>query len=89
MTKDKDQSIIAKISFWGNLIAVVSFVILFMSLFINYIHPMAFFKILTYICRFLIILGFIFMAIPDVIDKNTKKIILDIVIIIAFIFLLL
>ncbi|EHJ06694.1 hypothetical protein [Staphylococcus simiae] len=89
MSNDKDQTISTKISFWGNLIAVVSFVLLFMSIFINYIHPMPFIKSFTYIFRYLIILGFFIMTIPDVIDKNTKKIILDIVIIIAFIFLLL
>ncbi|MBO1197995.1 hypothetical protein J3T65_02225 [Staphylococcus simiae] len=89
MSNDKNHTMTTKISFWGNLIAVVSFVLLFMSIFINYIHPMSFIKTLTFIFRYLIILGFIIMAIPDVIDKNTKKIILDIVIIIAFIFLLL
>ncbi|HGZ8656563.1 TPA: hypothetical protein ACOF81_001587, partial [Staphylococcus aureus] len=41
------------------------------------------------ICRYTLILGFILMSLPNVVDKNIKKIIFDAFIIIVFIFFLL
>lgn len=65
------------------------FVILFISIFLKFLFNIEFIVIIMNICCYILILGFIFMFLFDVVDKNIKKIIFDVFIIIVFIFFLL
>ncbi|WP_256960874.1 hypothetical protein, partial [Staphylococcus argenteus] len=69
--------------------AIASSIILFVSIFLKFTFDVQFLTQVMNICRYTLILGFILMSLPDVVDKNIKKIIFDAFIIIVFIFFLL
>ncbi len=87
MAENNQNSLVTKIATYGSFIAIASFVILFISIFLKFSFNIEF--IATIMNRYTLILGFILMSLPDVVDKNIKKIIFDAFIIIVFIFFLL
>ncbi|HDR2069355.1 TPA: hypothetical protein P6K13_001870 [Staphylococcus aureus] len=93
MAENNQNSLVTKIATYGSFIAIASFVILFISIFLkfsfNIEFNIEFTATIMNICRYTLILGFILMSLPDVVDKNIKKIIFDAFIIIVFIFFLL
>ncbi|HDC8537490.1 TPA: hypothetical protein O9N13_000719 [Staphylococcus aureus] len=88
MAENNQNSLVTKIATYGSFIAIASFVILFISIFLKFSFNI-FIATIMNICRYTLILGFILMSLPDVVDKNIKKIIFDAFIIIVFIFFLL
>ena len=89
MAENNQNSLVTKIATYGSFIAIASFVILFISIFLKFSFNIEFTATIMNICRYTLILGFILMSLPDVVDKNIKKIIFDAFIIIVFIFFLL
>ncbi|HDH1165522.1 hypothetical protein JZL19_02140 [Staphylococcus aureus] len=89
MGENNQNSLVTKIATYGSFIAIASFVILFISIFLKFSFNIEFTATIMNICRYTLILGFILMSLPDVVDKNIKKIIFDAFIIIVFIFFLL
>ncbi|MCG9810607.1 hypothetical protein [Staphylococcus argenteus] len=89
MAQNNQNNYVTKIATWGSFIAIASFIILFVSIFLKFTFDVQFLTQVMNICRYTLILGFILMSIPDVVDKNIKKIIFDAFIIIVFIFFLL
>lgn len=89
MAENNQNSLVTKIATYGSFIAIASFVILFISIFLKFSFNTEFTATIMNICRYTLILGFILMSLPDVVDKNIKKIIFDAFIIIVFIFFLL
>ncbi|MCG9839404.1 hypothetical protein LHK17_03620 [Staphylococcus argenteus] len=89
MAQNNQNNYVTKIDTWGSFIAIASFIILFVSIFLKFTFDVQFLTQMMNICRYTLILGFILMSLPDVVDKNIKKIIFDAFIIIVFIFFLL
>ncbi|GJF44127.1 hypothetical protein [Staphylococcus argenteus] len=89
MAQNNQSNYVTKIATWGSFIAIASFIILFVSIFLKFTFDVQFLTQVMNICRYTLILGFILMSLPDVVDKNIKKIIFDAFIIIVFIFFLL
>ncbi|API79581.1 hypothetical protein [Staphylococcus argenteus] len=89
MAQNNQSNYVTKIATWGSFIAIASFIILFVSIFFKFTFDVQFLTQVMNICRYTLILGFILMSLPDVVDKNIKKIIFDAFIIIVFIFFLL
>ncbi|SGX12794.1 hypothetical protein [Staphylococcus argenteus] len=89
MAQNNQNNYVTKIATWGSFIAIASFIILFVSIFLKFTFGVQFLTQAMNICRYTLILGFILMSLPDVVDKNIKKIIFDAFIIIVFIFFLL
>ncbi|ATY57165.1 TPA: hypothetical protein ACGI1V_000907 [Staphylococcus argenteus] len=89
MAQNNQNNYVTKIATWGSFIAIASFIILFVSIFLKFTFDVQFLTQVMNICRYTLILGFILMSLPDVVDKNIKKIIFDAFIIIVFIFFLL
>ena len=85
MAENNQNSLVTKIATYGSFIAIASFVILFISIFLKFSFNIEFTATIMNICRYTLILGFILMSLPDVVDK-TSKIIFDAFIIIVFIF---
>lgn len=89
MAQNNQNNYVTKIATWGSFIAIASFIILFVSIFLKFTFDVQCLTQVMNICRYTLILGFILMSLPDVVDKNIKKIIFDAFIIIVFIFFLL
>ncbi|CDR21573.1 hypothetical protein [Staphylococcus argenteus] len=89
MAQNNQNNYVTKIATWGSFIAIASFIILFVNIFFKFTFDVQFLTQVMNICRYTLILGFILMSLPDVVDKNIKKIIFDAFIIIVFIFFLL
>ncbi len=77
MAENNRNSLVTKIATYGSFIAIASFVILFISIFLKFSFNIEFTATIMNICRYTLILGFILMSLPDVVDKNIKKIIFD------------
>lgn len=89
MAQNNQNNYVSKIATWGSFIAIASFIILFASIFLKFTFGFQFLTLIINICRCTLILGFIMMSLPDVVEKNIKKILFDAFIIIVFIFFLL
>ncbi|CDR27332.1 hypothetical protein [Staphylococcus schweitzeri] len=89
MAQNNQNNYVTKIATWGSFIAIASFIILFVSIFLKFTFNVQFLTLVMNICRYTLILGFIMMSLPDVVEKNIKKILFDAFIIIVFIFFLL
>ncbi|MBO0927139.1 hypothetical protein J2P86_08130 [Staphylococcus sp. 30400_3112M30941] len=89
MAQNNQNNYVTKIATWGSFIAIASFIILFVSIFLKFTFGFQFLTLVMNICRYTLILGFIMMSLPDVVEKNIKKILFDAFIIIVFIFFLL
>lgn len=74
MAENNQNSLVTKIATYGSFIAIASFVILFISIFLKFSFNIEFTATIMNICRYTLILGFILMSLPDVVDKNIKKI---------------
>ncbi len=75
MAENNQNSLVTKIATYGSFIAIASFVILFISIFLKFSFNIEFTATIMNICRYTLILQFILMSLPDVVDKNIKKII--------------
>ncbi len=73
MAENNQNSLVTKIATYGSFIAIASFVILFISIFLKFSFNIEFTATIMNICRYTLILGFILMSLPDVVDKNIKK----------------
>ncbi|CDR60837.1 hypothetical protein [Staphylococcus schweitzeri] len=89
MAQNNQNNYVTKIATWGSFIAIASFIILFVSIFLKFTFNVQFLTQVMNICRYTLILGFIMMSLPDVVEKNIKKILFDAFIVIVFIFFLL
>lgn len=89
MAQNNQNNYVTKIATWGSFIAIASFIILFVSIFFKFTFNVQFLTQVMNICRYTLILGFIMMSLPDVVEKNIKKILFDAFIVIVFIFFLL
>lgn len=89
MAQNNQNNYVTKIATWGSFIAIASFIILFVSIFFKFTFNVQFLTQVMNICRYTLILGFIMMSLPDIVEKNIKKILFDAFIVIVFIFFLL
>ena len=73
MAENNQNSLVTKIATYGSFIAIASFVILFISIFLKFSFNIEFTATIMNICRYTLILGFILMSLPDVVDKTSRK----------------
>lgn len=73
MAENNQNSLVTKIATYGSFIAIASFVILFISIFLKFSFNIEFTATIMNICRYTLILGFILMSLPDVVDKTLRK----------------
>ncbi|GBU66495.1 hypothetical protein M1C036_1070 [Staphylococcus aureus] len=67
MAENNQNSLVTKIATYGSFIAIASFVILFISIFLKFSFNIEFTATIMNICRYTLILGFILMSLPDVV----------------------
>lgn len=73
MAENNQNSLVTKIATYGSFIAIASFVILFISIFLKFSFNIEFIATIMNICRYTLILGFILMSLPDVVDKKHQE----------------
>lgn len=62
MAENNQNSLVTKIATYGSFIAIASFVILFISIFLKFSFNIEFIATIMNICRYTLILGFILMS---------------------------
>ncbi len=72
MAENNQNSLVTKIATYGSFIAIASFVILFYIYFLKFSFNIEFTATIMNICRYTLILGFILMSLPDVVDQTSK-----------------